>query len=173
VLDPRSIVFILAALSLLMAIVLSAMPSAVRDRQQGARHWSASMLCVALASVLYGLRDMVPESLSMVVANASAMGATALIYYGGRAFFEQRRHGRQLIIALLIANLGLVYCLYVQDLYAIRVVIFSSVSGVLLFLFTRNRARPISLSVHGNHGDLRRTGVAGPHHQRRAAPHRR
>ncbi len=134
-LDPRSIVFILAALSMLMAIVLSAMPSAVRDRQQGARHWSASMLCVALASVLYGLRGMVPESLSMVVANASAMGATALIYYGGRAFFEQRRHGRQLIIALLIANLGLIYCFYVQDLYAIRVVIFSSVSGVLLFLF--------------------------------------
>lgn len=134
-LDPRSIVFILAALSLLMAIVLSAMPSAVRDRQQGARHWSVSMLCVAVASVLYGLRGMVPEAFSIVVANAAAMGATALIYYGGRAFFDQRRHGRLLIIALLLANLGLVYCFYGQDLYAIRVVIFSSVSGVLLFLF--------------------------------------
>lgn len=134
-LDPRSIVFILAALSLLMAIVLSAMPSAVRDRQLGARHWSVSMLCVAVASVLYGLRGIVPEALSMVVANAAAMGATALIYYGGRAFFDQPRHARLLISALLLANIGLFYCFYVKDLYAIRVVIFSAVSGVLLFLF--------------------------------------
>ncbi|MGE8497320.1 MAG: GGDEF domain-containing protein [Pseudomonas sp.] len=143
-LDPRSIVFILAALSLLMAIVLSAMPSTVRDRQQGARHWSVSMLCVAVASVLYGLRDIVPESLSMVVANAAAMGATTLIYSGGRAFFGLPRHGRLLIAVLVVANLGLLYSFYVQDLYAIRVVIFSTVSGVLLFLFGRDvlRHRP-------------------------------
>lgn len=134
-LDPRSLVFILAALSLLMAIVLSAMPSAVRDRQLGARYWSTSMLCVAVASVLYGLRGVVPEAFSIVVANASAMGATVLIYYGGRAFFGLPRHSRKLIAALLLANLGLIYCFYVQDLYAIRVVIFSSFSGVLLFLF--------------------------------------
>lgn len=93
------------------------------------------MLCVALASALYGLRGMVPEVLSMVFANAAAMAAIALIYHGGRAFFGLRRNTLLLIVALLLANLGLIYCFYVQDLYASRVVIFSSVSGVLLFLF--------------------------------------
>lgn len=143
-LDPRSIVFILAALSLLMAIVLLAMPSAVRDRQPGARQWSVSMLCVAIAAVLYGLRGIAPEYLSMVLANAVALGATALIYSGGRAFFDQPRHGTALIAVLLLANLALLYCLYVEDLYAMRVVVFSSVSGTLLFLFGRDvlRHRP-------------------------------
>lgn len=57
-LDPRSIVFILAALSLLMAVVLFAMPVSIRQRLGGARHWSLAMLVLAGGSALFGLRDM-------------------------------------------------------------------------------------------------------------------
>ncbi|HWV11124.1 MAG TPA: GGDEF domain-containing protein [Pseudomonas sp.] len=137
-LDPRSIVFILAALSLLMAIVLSAMPSSMSDRQSGARHWSIGMLGVSIASVLYGVRGFAPDFFSMALANAVSLVAVALLYSGGRAFFGLPRHKPALIAALVISNLALLYFLYVEDHYASRVVAYSAVSGVLLFLVCRD-----------------------------------
>lgn len=137
-LDPRSIVFILAALSLLMAIVLSAMPSSVSDRQSGARHWAIGMLGVSVASVLYGLRGFAPDFFSMALANAVSLVAVALLYSGSRAFFGLPRHKTSLIALLVISNLALLYCLYVVDLYEARVVVYSAVSGALLFLVCRD-----------------------------------
>lgn len=144
VLDPRSIVVVITTLTLLMAIVLSAMPSGGRNRQPGLRQWSIGMLCVAIASAFYALRDIAPDVLSVTLANALALGATALIYRGGRAFFDLPRQTGPLLLIWLLANLGLLYCLYVEDLYAMRVLIFSCVSAALLFGFARDvwRYRP-------------------------------
>ncbi|MBD9413834.1 GGDEF domain-containing protein [Pseudomonas sp. PDM16] len=134
-LDPRSIIFILAALSLLMAVVLFAMPASIRQRLGGARHWSLSMLVLAGASVLYGLRDIVPDLLSVTVANAASLTSVAMIYAGGRAFFGLTPRNGLLAFTVIVACLVMIACTYVQDLFSVRVIVFSLVSGGLLLLY--------------------------------------
>lgn len=134
-LDPRSIIFILAALSLLMAVVLFAMPTSIRQRLGGARHWSLAMLVLAGASVLYGLRDIVPDLLSVTIANAASLASVAMIYAGGRAFFGLAPRNGLLAVTVIVACLVMVACTYLQDLFSVRVIIFSLVSGGLLLLY--------------------------------------
>ncbi|WP_220812415.1 GGDEF domain-containing protein [Pseudomonas paralcaligenes] len=140
-LDPRSIVFILAALSLLMAVVLFAMPTSIRQRLGGARHWSLAMLVLAGGSALFGLRDIVPDLLSVTVANAASLASVAMIYSGGRAFFGLAPRNGLLAAIVVVACLVMVVCTYVQDLFSVRVVVFSLVSGGLLFLFGLDTSR--------------------------------
>ncbi|GGK03062.1 GGDEF domain-containing protein [Pseudomonas matsuisoli] len=143
-LDPRSIIFILSALSLLMSLVLFAMPQSIRDRLGGSRHWSAGMLMLSVAALLYGLRGLAPNWLSVSLANTAALTAVAMIYAGGRAFFDKAPANRQLIFAVGLATLALTYFTYFQDTLAARSVIFSLLSAALLYLFGRDvmRYRP-------------------------------
>lgn len=144
-LDPRSIIFILAALSLLMSFVLFAMPASIRERIGGARHWSLAMLVLAGASSLYGLRGIIPDLLSMTVANIASLASVAMIYSGSRAFFGLRPRNGLLALGLISACLIMTLCTYVVDLFSVRVAIFSLVSGFLLLLYgldvTRLRPR--------------------------------
>lgn len=144
-LDPRSIIFILAALSLLMSFVLFAMPTSIRERIGGARHWSLAMLLLAICSTLFGLRDIIPDLLSMTVANIAGLVSVTMIYAGSRAFFGLRPRNGLLALSLISACLVMILCTYVVDLFSVRVVIFSLLSGFLLLLYgldvTRLRPR--------------------------------
>ncbi|MBD9483004.1 GGDEF domain-containing protein [Pseudomonas sp. PDM14] len=133
--DPRSIIFILAALSLLMSVVLFAMPASIRDRIGGARHWSMAMLLLAGASLLFALRDIIPDLLSITIANIASLTSVAMIYAGSRAFFDLRPRNGVLAAAVIITCLTMIACTYFVDLFAMRVVIFSALSGALLFLY--------------------------------------
>ncbi|TRX73596.1 GGDEF domain-containing protein [Pseudomonas mangiferae] len=134
-LDPRSIIFILSALSLLMAVVLFAMPRSVRERVGGARYWSSAMLMVATASLLYGLRGMIPDFFSLTLANFAGLGSIALICAGGRCFFERPPRHAALLGSVLLANALMFYFFHVEDRLAVRVVIFSSLSAALMAYF--------------------------------------
>jgi len=143
-LEPRSIIFILSALSLLMAVVLFAMPPAVRERVGGARHWSGAMLLMTVASLLHGLRGMIPDLLSLTLANLAGLGSLALICAGGRRFFEQPPHYLALTASVLLANALMSYFFHVEDRLPVRMVVFSGLSIVLMGYFglTVLRYRP-------------------------------
>nr|WP_276583876.1 GGDEF domain-containing protein [Pseudomonas sp. RIT-PI-AD] len=124
-----------------MAVVLFAMPSSVRERVGGARYWSASMFTVAIASVCYGLRSVIPDLFSLVLANFAALTAIALICAGGRCFFERPPRTAWLAGSVLLANLAMFYFFYLNDQLAARVVIFSALSGALMAYFGVNVVR--------------------------------
>lgn len=143
-LDPRSIIFILSALCFLMSCVLFAMPASVRERLNGTRQWSAGMLTLSITALLFGLRGIAPDWLSISLANAAALSAVGLIYAGGRAFFGKRPANKRVVLTIAIATLVMNYLTYVHESFALRSMIYSLVSATLLYLFFRDviRYRP-------------------------------
>ncbi len=126
------------------ALMLAIIWSLRRCGLPGVREWYLANLTVTVALVLFALRGVVSDVLSIVVANAALAWALALFYAGTVRFCGGEPRWRALIGATLALTAGIVVWRYVVDVFNTRVVMVSAFHATLCALvgITLLRRRP-------------------------------
>jgi diguanylate cyclase (GGDEF)-like protein len=122
------LLFVTCALCVVMLLVLFALR---RANTPGIREWFAANSCATLALPLFAARGMAPDFLSIEVANAFLLGASALMLAGYRRYFARPVPVRRLWAAggLTLALVALFQ--HAVDSMAIRVVVVSVFHGLV------------------------------------------
>jgi diguanylate cyclase (GGDEF)-like protein len=129
----------LAAVAMGMGLV------AWRARQPYLIHWAAGLAVSLLGLVLFGLRGLVPNWLSMIGGNLALTGGLLLTLAGYLCLFGRRLQPKIWICLGLLAALGYLLLTYGYDTYVGRVMLFNSTltlqSGACLVLLWDERKR--------------------------------
>lgn len=130
-LDPRSMIAMAGFMSAIMAIVLLFMRRYYPPSIRGVGAWALAPLLWLVSTVLFGVRDLVPDWLSLVLANQLLVLGTVTYYMGTRSFMGQPTTWRTwnwLMAGTMLVFIVLTY--WVPD-YALRVGFFTVVMGVI------------------------------------------
>src|SRR5256885_240788 len=79
-LDPRSLIFVSSLFGLLCSAILLVMRRSFPSTIEGLNYWWLGSLSAVIASFLFGLRGVIPDLFSVVVANGALVGGFMLIY---------------------------------------------------------------------------------------------
>ncbi|MBF8178723.1 MAG: GGDEF domain-containing protein [Burkholderiaceae bacterium] len=118
-----SILTTTALLSLAMAIVLG---SLLRSSVPGVQEWFASNLMVVIALPLLALRDLIPDFISVVIANTVLALAAAYYFVGCARFVGQPPRWKLLISSIVLIALGLIIWRYAINSIPVRVLIMTT-----------------------------------------------
>lgn len=88
-LDLRTIVAVTGVMACLMSLVIHAQRRSYPASIRGLDHWAAGPLIAFVSTVLFGLRGVLPEWLSVGAANALLFVAVGLLLAGSMRFFGQ------------------------------------------------------------------------------------
>lgn len=121
-----SLLFVTAALSAVMLLVLSSLS---RSSVEGIRAWSLANWLAVLALPLFAARGVLPDLLSIELANAVFMTAAAMMFVGVRRHLHQSVPGRMLAACGGLALATLVVLHYGVDSMPLRVVDMSLFHG--------------------------------------------
>ncbi len=131
-----SILTTTALLSLAMTIVLG---SLLRSAVPGVQEWFASNMMVVIALPLLALRDLIPDFISVVIANGVLALAAAYYFVGCARFVGQPSRWNVLIAGIVLVVLGLIIWRYAINSIPVRVLIMTTffcaiciASGVVL-----------------------------------------
>jgi len=130
-LDPRSMIAMAGFMSAVMAIVLLFMRRHYPPSIRGVGAWAAAPLLWLASTVLFGARGIIPDWLSLVLANQLLVLGTVTYYMGTRSFMGQPltwRHWNWVMAGTTIVFITLTYWL---PNYALRVGFFSIVMGAI------------------------------------------
>ncbi len=131
ILDLRTVIFMASISCVLMAIVLVAASKVYPRSVGGLTHWGWGSLGFGVAGVLFALRDLAPQWLSILVANALFVGSYVAWWRGMRLLLGQPlspRRNSYLAVLLVVAFLA--YFTFVQPAIAPRLVLVSGISCV-------------------------------------------
>jgi len=106
-----------------------------RKTYSGFTAWVVGISCTAVAALLLGLRGVVPDFLTVIIANG--LGATSffLIYYGFRSFAQEKINLYLHVVIIIVYSLFIFPLLtYVLVNLNLRISLVSFVSGIYLFL---------------------------------------
>ena len=146
-LDIRTILLMTFVTTSLCAVLMGLLWKQNRQRFDGTGFWAADAALGALALLLLGLRGVIPDGLSIVVANTLVVTGIILTYHGLVRFFGQRSspgfHG--LIVALFAG--AMTYFTYEQHSLAARNICLPLAMGFVtiqtIWLLTRQIAPPM------------------------------
>jgi len=148
-LSPFNLLLITAGFSIVMLFVLG---SLMRSHIPGLREWTGANALAAIALVLLACRGLIPNFLSIVVANTLAGAAICIIYLGFRRYFGLTLPLKPLAISLVVLCALLTGFHYGYDSIAIRTVVisaflsgFSLAIGILIF---QSSHRSLTLSPY-------------------------
>jgi diguanylate cyclase (GGDEF)-like protein len=142
--DPRTAIFVATILSGLMALVLNSLRTANRESVRGLGSWTFATALAFVTALLFAARDLLPDLLSIVVANALLLWVYALFLQGSHAYFSITMRWRYWLAGWLLAVLGVVWFTYVEPSFRARSVImqFGMVTiNVYHALFLRRSSR--------------------------------
>lgn len=129
-LNALSLLLVTTALSGVMLLVLS---SLARSEVAGIREWQQANLLAVVALLLYAGRGLIPDFLSIEVANALYTGTISLIFAGFRRFLGLSVPWRWLAGGALAAMSGIVFFHHVHESAALRIVSVSLFHAVVCF----------------------------------------
>lgn len=150
-LDPRSVIFFAGFMGLLMAVVLFGMRRSYPQTIGGLSEWTFAPVLCFLSTLMFGLRGMVPDLLSVVAANLVLFGGCVLYYTGSLRFFGEPPVLRGW--ATLMAALGVLLAWFtlVQPSYAVRLACFTLCASALFMahaaLYLRQLRKKPSFSL--------------------------
>jgi diguanylate cyclase (GGDEF)-like protein len=129
-LDIRSLTVVLTVVSALLSIVLFLIWRS-RKTYPGFGLWTAGNALYAAGFMLMALRGMIPNLLSIVLANLLVLSAAALFLEGVRCF--RGVVGRRIfsISIVILQVLGIAYYTYVIDDIGVRIIIFSLFTAMI------------------------------------------
>lgn len=132
-LDPRTLIFVSGLLGLLCALILFMLRRSFPPTIGGLAYWSAGLLGMVGASVLFALTGHIPALFSVVLANALLV-AGIMSFYAGFLQFA----GRPTRVCLLAGVLAVLTCYvawftYVDDYYPLRALAVTGTNGFLFF----------------------------------------
>lgn len=130
-LDPRSMIAMSGFMTAIMAVVLLFMRRHYPPSIRGVGAWSAAPLLWLASTVLFGARDMIPQWLSMVLANLLLVLGSVLYYQGTRAFFGKPLAWQPWLWLMGGTAAMFVVLTYHLHNYALRVTFFTMVMGVV------------------------------------------
>ncbi|WP_434034067.1 GGDEF domain-containing protein [Cupriavidus sp. a3] len=138
---PIALLTITTALS---AMMLAIVWSLRRCGLPGVGEWCNANLTATGALVLFSLRGMIPDLLSVGVANAALAWSLTLFYAGSVRFCGGVPPWRRLLAATAVTTAGVIVWRYAVDVFTTRVVIVSVFHAVLcaLIALTLLRRRP-------------------------------
>ncbi|CAG9171586.1 hypothetical protein LMG32289_02431 [Cupriavidus pampae] len=125
---PLALLVITAALG---AMMLAIVWSLRRCGLPGVRDWCQANLIATVALVLFALRGMVPDVLTVVVANAALAWALCMFYAGTERFCGTTPPWRWLIVGTVGVAVGIAALRYVVDDFSARVALVSVFHALL------------------------------------------
>jgi diguanylate cyclase (GGDEF)-like protein len=149
-LDIRSLTVVLTFVSALLSIVLFLIWRS-RKTYPGFGFWTAGNALNAAGFMLMALRGMIPNVLSIILANLLVLSGSVLFLEGVRCF--RGVAGRRILIfsLVILQALGMAYYTYVIDNVGVRIIIFSmfvaAVSGLVAWELFRNAPRGLRFSL--------------------------
>ena len=136
-LDPRTIMLMTTLMCGAMSIVMFSVYRSFRRDVHGLGHWSAGLLLLVCASILFGTRGTFPDAVSLLGANASLMLGIGLSMLGTEKFYGQAPSLRLYVLACCLGTAGIAWWLLVDVNFSVRVTIFS----LTVFLFYARQAQ--------------------------------
>ena len=130
-LDLRTIILMSGGMAALMALVLAFMHHTYPKSIRGLGTWSVGLLLIFSSTVLFGARDVLPELLTVVVANLLLLGGSGLLTVGSSRFFNHAAPRWGVPLLLLACTPGLLWWTLVQPDYPMRLLFISTVMLVL------------------------------------------
>ncbi|OYO32072.1 GGDEF domain-containing protein [Janthinobacterium sp. PC23-8] len=120
-----------------MSIVMFSVYRSFRREVDGLGHWSAGLLLLVCASLLFGTRNTFPGEVSLLGANASLLLGIGLSMLGTEKFYDQKPSLRFYALACGLGTAGLAWYLLVHADFSARVALFS----LTVFLFYARQAQ--------------------------------
>ncbi|KQM80060.1 GGDEF domain-containing protein [Xylophilus sp. Leaf220] len=130
-LDPRSVIFFAGFMGVLMAVVLFGMRRSYPQTIGGLSEWTvAPVLCFA-STLMFGLRGVVPDIVSVLAANLVLFLGCVLYYTGSQRFFGEPPVLRGWVTLMAALGVLLAWFTVVQPSYAVRLACFTLCASAL------------------------------------------
>jgi len=133
-LDVRTLVFVLGIASLLQAGAITLQVIAVQE-YRGIREATAGNISLAIGFLLISFRDVLPDWMTIVIANSLILVGTALFYHAVCLFIGYKTSWGWIILIFLIGIGVLLYFTYTIPNLAARIVGMSA-TGIALLVAT-------------------------------------
>jgi diguanylate cyclase (GGDEF)-like protein len=136
---------VLAITGLLSFAMLPVLGSLLRSGMPGVREWFAANAAMVMSIALLAPRGVIPDFLSIVVANGMLAVAGACYYAGCARFLGRSPHWRRTLGGALLQVLAIVWWRYISDDIAMRVLASTSFNAAICVasaaLLLRHRPR--------------------------------
>ena len=136
-LDPRSMIAMAGLMSAVMAIVLLFMRRHYPPSIRGVGAWAAAPLLWLASTILFSARGLIPDWLSLVLANQLLVLGTVTYYMGTRSFMGQPVVWRPWIWMMAGSTLVFILLTYWLPHYAMRIGFFTVVMGAIYLVQMR------------------------------------
>ncbi|TFV88168.1 diguanylate cyclase [Oxalobacteraceae bacterium OM1] len=130
-LDPRSLIFVSGLLGLMCSAILFMLRGSFPLSIGGLRNWAWGLLCMVIASGMYGLTGSVPSFFPNVGGNVLLVGGIMLVYAGFVRFLKRRPRVRLLAVTLAAVFAFCAWFTYVRPSYPLRALLVTSVDTCL------------------------------------------
>jgi hypothetical protein len=153
-LDPRTLV-VMAAFVALVPTAIAALVWRTRLTYPGFGRWTVANLLDTLCLVLFSLRGAVPDWISIVLANASALCAAVLFFQGSRKFRGLRLLWWPECVTGILTICVIIYFRYVTNAMGARTIASNLVLGIfglacgITFLRSIPSGRRFSMALTG------------------------
>jgi diguanylate cyclase (GGDEF)-like protein len=144
-LDPRSMIAMAGIMSAVMAVVLLFMRRYYPPSIRGVGAWAAAPLLWLASTVLFSARGLIPDWLSLVLANQLLVLGTVTYYMGTRSFMGQPTAWRPWHWMMAGTTAVFILLTYWLPHYALRIGFFTVVMGGVYLVQMRFMLR------HGEH----------------------
>ena len=121
-LSPLNLLLITAVLCVVMLLVLA---SLIRSGIAGVKEWTLANALAFVALLLYAMRGVAPDFLTIELANGTLAASIASIYIGFRRFLALSIPFKALASGLALTILGVAFFHYVSGSFSARVVVVS------------------------------------------------
>lgn len=129
-LSALSLLLVTTAMSVVMLFVLT---SLIDSKVGGVREWAQANAIAVLALLLFAARGVVPDILSIELANGLLLATIALMYCGFRRHLDRPVPGWPLVVGGVLALTGVAVFHYALDSVALRAVSVSIYHATVCF----------------------------------------
>ncbi|TRZ65814.1 MAG: sensor domain-containing diguanylate cyclase [Rhodocyclaceae bacterium] len=128
--DPRSLIVISGLLATVCTVVLFSLRQSFPRSIGGISQWAWALVLFVVSSALFAGRGLIPDWLSIVVANTVLFGGTLLMYLGLRDLAGQPARPQPYVIGLAVLMLAIAWFSTVLDHYGVRTLLAAGVNAV-------------------------------------------
>ncbi len=158
-LDIRTLSLLTMVSSVMLALGLVLAKRLDRD-DKAVRLWAGGSMLWALAIILIALREVIPDFLSIVLANALIVGGSAQVYIGWRLFLDlSPGPPRWTWAATLATGIGFIYFTYIDPNLFVRIMLFSALFAGFNFVAAKLLIASGAARRDADHGILMAIGL--------------